>query len=260
MRRAIALWVVTFLAVLITTACDPMTTVTFVNETQEKLNFYVQSDIEAALLGSGSAGPRASHEEWMIAADYAWLRVAATREDGQWVFDHKYTRDELEKLKRRVVVTSLEPIAPPANVRVLPSQNAPRPAVRRVTFVNETQEVMEFYTRSDVEAALTSAVSVGAQSSVEWGGVPASFLWLRIAATREDGEWVFDHTFGWDELEKAKRRVVVSSLQPIAPPADVNVLPSQGAARPVLPPTGTRAALGVTPAPTTTPFGTATLP
>lgn len=109
------------------TSCDPMTTVTYVNETHQQLAFYRQFDAANALVGAEPVASQSSFEDRIIPAAYAWLRVAATREDGQWVFDHTYTRDELERAGKRVIVSSLEPIAPPADVPVIPYLGAPTP-------------------------------------------------------------------------------------------------------------------------------------
>lgn len=110
-------------------SCDPLISVTYINETHEQLAFYRQFDVANALMGAKPVEPGSSFDDRMIDANYVWLRVAATRQDGQWVFDRKYTRDELEKANRRVVVSSLEPIAPPSDVPVLPYLGAPVPVL-----------------------------------------------------------------------------------------------------------------------------------
>ena len=109
------------------TACYPMTDVTFRNETQENLEFYTQYYQAPVLDGTKTVKARSSAVYDMVPAGYTRLRVAATREDGEWVFDHIFTRDELERAKRTITVSSLEPIAPPSDVRVNPSQDAPVP-------------------------------------------------------------------------------------------------------------------------------------
>jgi hypothetical protein len=118
-----ALYVLGILTMLLN-SCDPMTTVTFVNQTPEKLTFYLQSNVQAALLGSHNVDPGSSAENWMIDASYRWLRVGATTLDGDWVFDHTYQRGELERLERRIVVSSLERVPAPAGVKAMPRDDA----------------------------------------------------------------------------------------------------------------------------------------
>lgn len=245
-KLLVALCILCLLAVP-TNSCDPMTSVTLFNETSEQLAFYLQSDVQAALLGTELVDAGASFQEWMIAADYIWLRVAATREDGEWVFDHTYTKNELEGQRRMVVVSSLEPVAPPAGVRVIPRRDAPDPVVPPVIFVNETQQKLEFYTKSDVEATLAGTMTVRAGSSLEWGKFAPNFAWVRVAATREDGEWVFEQMYTWDQLQMARRTIVVSSLDPIAPPANVRILPRPDVPPPILPPAATAVVPGEAP-------------
>lgn len=247
MKLLVALCVLSFL--ILGTSCDPAEDITLVNETTESLAFYSQSDVQAALLGGNIVSAGSSIKTSIFPGDYVWRRVAATREDGEWVFDHTYTKNEFEKAGSKVVVSSLQPVAPPAGVRVIPSRSAPDPVVPPVTFVNETQQKLEFYTKSDVEAVLTGTISVGARSSLDWGEISSNFAWLRVAATREDGEWVFEQMYTWDQLQMARRTIVVSSLEPIAPPTNVRVAPRQGAAPPVSPATETELAPGRIPTP-----------
>ncbi|MCL5961306.1 MAG: hypothetical protein M1358_18690 [Chloroflexi bacterium] len=249
MKLSIALWILLLLGLV--ASCDPLVGITLVNETSQPLAFYAQSDVQAALLGDHIVGAGSSIKTSLYPADFVWLRVAATREDGEWVFDHTYTQDEFEKAGSRVVASSLDFLPPPAGVRVIPSRNAPDPVVPPVTFANSTQERLELYTKSDVEAALAGTLSVGARSTLDWGKIAPNFAWLRVAATREDGQWVFEQMYTWDELERAKRRIVVTSLEPIAPPTNVRVVPREGAPPPALPTAGTEVAPGsvLTPGP-----------
>lgn len=114
---------------LLTMTCDPMASITFVNNTGEKLEFYTQSDVQTALLGTRYVDAGSSVEHSIMPRDFVTLRVAATREDGQWVFDHKYTRNEFERQGGKVTVSSLDPISPPSDVVVIPPQGGTPPVL-----------------------------------------------------------------------------------------------------------------------------------
>ncbi|MCL5957796.1 MAG: hypothetical protein M1358_00515 [Chloroflexi bacterium] len=247
MKPLIVLSFLSLLLVLVI-SCAPENRVTFVNETAEDLEFYTQSDVQNALLATRTVSAQSSLVHGIFPADYYSFRVAVTRQDGNWVFDQKYTRAELEWAQRRIIISSLETTPPPADVMVMPPlDDSQRPVSPAVVFVNETHDTLELYTKSDVETALAGMISVKAESSWEtpdprfvYGTITGVFDWLRVAATREDGEWVFDQTLSWDELRKANRRIVVSSLEPIAPPTNVRVVPREGAPPPALPKGGPR--------------------
>ena len=226
---------------VLTSACARWTEVIVVNKTQVQLEFYCQTDTWDHLAGTLYVSPGVSGTCDRIPADYVWIRVAATRPDGEWVFDHKYTRDEIEKA--RIVVPSVEPIAPPNDVRVVPPTGPVTPPVApAVTFVNGTQEKLEFYTMGDKAGALTRTATVSAGTSWEtpmprfgYLSITGSLKWVRVAATGEHGQCVLNHTYTWDDLLKAKRIIVVSSLEPLVSPGKVNVAPAAGAPPPVLP-------------------------
>ena len=120
MKVQLAACCLCLLAVLVMSCGDVMTRVTFVNQAQEQLVFYARSDTENALVCEGGVVAPGSSYDGHVYPYHTWLRVAATREDGQWVFDRTYQRDELEKMNMRVAVSSLEPITPPADVPVIP--------------------------------------------------------------------------------------------------------------------------------------------
>ena len=129
MKAPLALSLLYAAAVLLT-ACDPLEPITFVNETVETLWFYAEASNWLVLAGTKEVGPRSSLNHSIFwNGPYSWIRVAATREDGQWVFDRTYSTDEWKRAGRRLVVSSLTPIAPPSNVNVSPRADAPRPVL-----------------------------------------------------------------------------------------------------------------------------------
>src|SRR5512132_17904 len=66
-------------------SCDVTSTVTYVNDTNQQLVFYWESSIGAGgLIGAKPVDARSSYADHRVDANYLWLRVAATREDGQW--------------------------------------------------------------------------------------------------------------------------------------------------------------------------------
>jgi len=117
-------------------------------------------------------------------------------------------------ITRQILYCSLLCIA---SVLVLAGCGATRPtfgdAAQKITFVNETDQPLQFYGQYS-QGRLLKSVEVPPHSQ-DTDTAMITGPTFRIVAERPDGVRVFDQTYTWEELRQREGQVLVSSLDPI---------------------------------------------